>query len=136
MKLNSSNKKRIASLVDNLMSVMSLDQYSGFIEFYDHDDVYAEIAVDEQYKRFTIGFGKKCIAQNEVDTKQFKHLVAHELSHVITEPMYRIAIDAMTNITAKQLEHEREVATELISRFVMQMIKEDIPKVEIIENES
>lgn len=75
----------------------------------DNEGVAAKIRTDFKYLGITIFihppvlrmFGKK-------DYERIKEVLVHEFCHVLTDPIYKIAIDAVTNTSEKFLEEVRE----------------------------
>jgi len=51
-------------------------------------------------------------------------VLVHELSHLLTEPLYRIALDAVTNTSKKFLEDVRERQTQRIAQVVLKRFSE------------
>lgn len=62
------------------------------------------------------------------DYREIMRLLAHEFSHLLTEPLYCIAIDAVTNASREQLEYIREQQTQRIANIIMQDVPVSIYK--------
>lgn len=58
----------------------------------------------------------------ELRYEKVQQVVAHELAHVLTEPVYKVAINAVSNQTVDMLEAEREKLTERVARIALQVL--------------
>ncbi len=62
------------------------------------------------------------------DKRKVAEVIIHELCHVITDPMYKFAVDVVTNSNAKHLEDMREQSTQHIANIVMCALERENPK--------
>lgn len=54
--------------------------------------------------------------------ESFIDTLVHEFSHIITEPLYNIAINGVTNTGSKYLEDTRERQTQRVTNLVLKSI--------------
>ena len=50
-------------------------------------------------------------------------ILIHEFCHALTEPIYRIAVDSITNTSKPFLEETRERQTQRIARIILESSK-------------
>lgn len=62
------------------------------------------------------------------DKRKVAHIIVHELAHIITDPLYKIAVDAVTNSNGKYVEDVREQTTQQIANICMDLLEHDMPK--------
>jgi len=60
------------------------------------------------------------------DTEKLAFCLVHEFSHILTEPLYKVAVDATTNASANFLETIREQQTQRIALAVFRGIPEEL----------
>jgi hypothetical protein len=87
----------------------------------------ASIHVDETYLNFNIYVSDEFIldAWRDKDYDFIADCLTHEFSHVLTEPLYSIAINAVSNQTKDNLEKVREQQTERIAGIVRSHMPKD-----------
>ena len=88
--------------------------------------VMAEISINPAYLRFDIGFSEEFREPFKAgQSYEVARTIMHELAHVITEPLYIIAVDAVTNTSNDFLLAEREKATERIANAVLSQLPKE-----------
>jgi hypothetical protein len=97
------------------------------LECYNGEDVLAGMASDSNYLESTLRLyplAKKMYKDGRYS--EFGVVLVHEFCHILTDPLYKIAIDAVSNREGPNLEHVRENTTQLISVIVMPGIDKKI----------
>lgn len=83
--------------------------------------VAAEISQQQSYLSYVITFYPSF--KKEFDKKDYawcERVIVHELCHVMTEPLYDIAINHCPPAENSHVKRERERLTEILSKFVCQ----------------
>jgi hypothetical protein len=122
-------RKYLVLLIKNIRNDIRLNEWNGSLDYpgeYDKDDssIYMRISIDASYLRFTIEVFP--LVEEDYNKKNYDRIIraaTHELCHIITEPIYKIAIEGITNHQQPKLEEERERMTERISRLFTDNIK-------------
>jgi hypothetical protein len=84
----------------------------------------AEIDVDTRYLEFEVNLGAKFYQRwKKKEYRQMAELMAHELSHVYTEPYAELFEHYLPPKAKKQLAHINEQQTERLSKLIMLNIK-------------
>lgn len=101
--------------------------YTRERELVGNTELAAEISIDQTYLQFTITFYGKCYSFWEQKRyEDLARIVTHEMCHLITEPLYLIAIDAITNTSKDLLEDVRERQTQRIANVVFDALPKDV----------
>lgn len=88
--------------------------------------VVASINVDLMYLNITINIFPRFVeAYKEGGYDKCLEALTHEFAHVITEPLYKLAIDCQSNQTGKTLEEVRERQTQRVTNLVMIHLSRD-----------
>jgi len=114
-------KEYICTVMDVLLTLCNLTEYRYQVRYQKGLDPEAclSIAVDDEYFRLTLFYGDNALEELALGNKNWLiYALCHEVSHVYTHRLYRMAIPAQTHSSMKQLEYIREQETERISRLV------------------
>jgi hypothetical protein len=80
----------------------------------------AEVETDTRYLEARITLSGKFLKKwRNKEWRELAQTVAHELSHIYTDPYYELFWDLIPKKNRKQLEHINEQQTERIARLVM-----------------
>lgn len=112
-------KKFISEVLVNMKTIMKLDHYDVVMEYTDNDDVYGEIHIMPDYLFATITLHNKILDKDDYDDNKVLDVITHELTHILTDPLYLLATESTSNIQGKNLELVRESTTEHLSRLIM-----------------
>lgn len=125
----SAYKKYIRTLVDTLASRMHLQEWNINLKFDAKLDpeTAAEIEIDVPYLIAEIFIDKvmRDYYRNK-DGYTIAHILTHELSHILVEPIYIFARDAVTNQSSKLLHNVVEQQTQRISRVIDRQLPRSI----------
>lgn len=131
-------KKYIATLLDHLRREMFCGEYTMDIEYRESlgekSDaiVSANITVDGTYLHCIIRVSDHCHQlYKDKKYKRLAEILTHEMCHLLTEPLYKIAINAITNTSGDFLEEIRERQTQRITNALFHRMPKDfyIPKI-------
>ena len=118
-------KDFVRKTVRELTEYFNLSDWNGAIRWElpaekDEQTVAACIEINDKYLYATLYIGPalKKYWDNH-DWVNFIDLLVHEFSHILTEPLYDIAIDAVTNTSRKFLEEVRERQTQRITVLIL-----------------
>jgi hypothetical protein len=116
-------KAHINRLTVKLRRHFFLLEYLGRTCFYEVipkcENAAAAIDTDPTYLQLTLKVSEQVLDMWEAkDYEMIWRCLVHEFSHTITEPLYRIAIDAATNSSQKFVEEVRERQTQRIANIV------------------
>ena len=123
-----SYKKYIRELCDKLRTHFFHGEYAMLIKYEDEDEVGhqdgysvgAKIDISCRYLDFTITIYP--LIKTYFKDKEYRkicELLCHEFCHLLTEPLYLIGVDAVTNPEQKHLEDIRERQTQRICNIIM-----------------
>ena len=116
-------KKKIPTIVAKLTALFNLQEWSYTIKFEKTlpDEAAANCNVDEEYLYFKIGISEESLLLRlkEDDYEEIIDWLVHELVHVLIDPLYFIAADAMANTSFKFLTTKREQAVTRITNIIM-----------------
>jgi len=121
--------KYLIELVISFKHYLRLDEWKGEISIVkekraDKTDTYMDIHINQDYLDFNITVYPGVVeSYKQKDYAQIVEAIVHELSHIITEPLYLMGIEGITNQQVKTLEMERERATERIARIIIRQVK-------------
>ncbi len=133
-------KRYVQALCDRLKREFYLLEYDMSISF--HKDLEsnrphgtvpnAYIHIDIVYLKFEVHMNdeKEGAAFRDKDYYHIARVLTHEFSHLLTEPIYDIACDAISNQTKKHLEEVRERQTERIAGVIDSLMPDNwyLPK--------
>lgn len=89
----------------------------------EHESAAAAINITDQYLFANLFLSDAMQTRWENgDWFAFIDTLVHEFSHIITEPLYVIAINGITNPASKHLEDTRERQTQRVTNLVMKSI--------------
>ena len=94
---------------------------------YNGDDVIASMSSDHSYMYATLKLypaAVKLFKEGRYD--YLGACLVHEFCHVLTDPLYRIAVEGVSRREGPNLEHVRENSTQSISNIVMPGIDKSI----------
>jgi len=124
-------KQLIAEFTGKIQKFMSLHEWVGEIVYpkWIHDsDAAGSISVDFDYLTFKISIDEKIFKRiiDDGKTKDITNILVHELSHVLIDPVYKMAIDSQTNHTMPFLEERREQAVQRITNIILKVLPEEL----------
>jgi hypothetical protein len=116
-------KAHITRLTDKLRRHFFLTEYLIRTRYCDvipeYEKAAAAIDTDPTYLEITLKLSAQILDMWRLkDYQMIFRCLVHEFSHTVTEPLYRIAIDAATNSTQKFVEEIRERQTQRIANIV------------------
>lgn len=84
----------------------------------------AEVVIDTRYLQVDVSItGKIYQLWKEKKFKEIVEILAHEVSHIYTDPYYELFEHVLPKNMIKQLEHINEQQTERISKLIMLNIR-------------
>lgn len=130
-------RKFVRQLVGELQYRMFLTLYSIDINYAqdekaekkaDDKCVGADIKTDNRYYTGYITLYPVTHLLWDVGKKrELAEVVVHEMCHILTDPLYKIAIDAINNSNQKFIEDIREQTTQHICNMVMASLEKEKP---------
>lgn len=110
-------KKYILERIEKFVTAMSLTHYEGNVAFAeeDHDVFAALISTDITYLSFAMTI-YPCVF--DYSNKEIDKVIAHELCHIIIEPLAAIARLSVNDNTEKEFTRALENAVEHTSRLI------------------
>ncbi len=91
--------------------------------------VTADIVTDHRYYSATINlYPNTHDMWLNGDKYKVAQVIVHELCHILTDPLYKIAVDSVTNTNGKYVEDIREQTTQQISNICMDLLQKQNPK--------
>lgn len=87
----------------------------------------AKIRIDDRYLNFRISF-YPLVAKlyKEGNYRRIAEITVHEFAHILTEPLYRQAINAQTNMSGEMLEEIRERQTQRMTNVIITNLPKSI----------
>ena len=135
-KLYARYKKHTSELCQFLRTELFCGEYLMDIEYSKEEKksgesfVAGEIKIDTKYINFTVTFYPEHFRGYQAKNRhKFLATIVHEMCHLLTEPLYLLAIDGVTNRTLSYLEEVRERQTERIANAVFALIPEKLKKI-------
>lgn len=87
----------------------------------------ASIRIDTTYLNFTITISDVVYnAYKQEDFDSVRSILVHEFCHLLTEPIYNIAVNSITNTSIEFLEQTRERQTQRITNLLIPRIPLEI----------
>ena len=122
-------KKAVRNVIKEAKSIMLLNIYNIDIYFNKEDNERGEhiagtCSINTKYYDVDINFYPihfDCYKEN--DDYQFVKTIIHEMSHIITEPLYLEACQAIAPISRDYIETIREQTTEQIANIIYNLWK-------------
>ena len=117
----------VHAALKNYSSVLGLNQWEGTVIFAfkdcaDEPDTRADMNVDIRYRRATMRIYPKLYHDWELNgDDEIADVVAHEVCHILTQPLANLASNAWK--TKQEFHDEWEALTELISRLALRLYK-------------
>ena len=111
-------KKAVKNYVQKAKKVMLLDRYDVGVVFEkkkDKDGAMGKCYFDDKYLWVRIHIFPCFFKEDLTEQKQ---TLVHELTHVLIDPLYKIAINAVSNKEVEALETLREQTVEQLARFI------------------
>ena len=117
-------KKIVEKYLTKLVNHLNLQDWEINVVYVPHDHtdnvgVGMETDVDISYLRSEIRCYPIC---DKLTEKQIKHILCHELCHIITEPMYSLCRANVNPHLYSLVEEQREQETERIARIALQAL--------------
>lgn len=94
------------------------DNNAGVVAFIDINDSYLQAVIHMMPAAKTMF--------EEPDIERLAFCLVHEFAHILTEPLYKVAVDAATNASSGFLETIREQQTQRIALAVFRGIPEEL----------
>jgi hypothetical protein len=123
----------VMSLVKYLQSEFYLREWDIDVRFMPspkdkNGDVAAAIKTDHTYFNATVYVYPRLLEwwKDPASRGTVKEAIVHEFCHILTDPLYKIAIDAVSNSGAEFLETIREQQTQHISNIIKDYIPNKI----------
>jgi hypothetical protein len=92
-----------------------------------NEDVAAHIRTDFRYLNLTVYIRPPILRMYEAkDYRAIGECLIHEFCHILTDPIYKIAVDAITNSSHQFLEEVRERQTQRITNLIFPHIPKSI----------
>ena len=119
----------VFAALKNYSSVLGLNQWEGTVVFafkdcVDEPDTRADMNVDIRYRRATMRIYPKLYRDWILNgDNEITDVVAHEVCHILTQPLANLASNAWK--TKQEFHDEWEVLTELISRLAIRLYKHE-----------
>lgn len=128
MKYPATFKRYIRNVCNQLRIQFFCGEFELEIKFEDEKDhVVAAIRSDFKYLRLTVFVHPPVLRMYRANEfKEIGEALTHEFSHILTDPIYFIAIDAVNNSTQKFLEETRERQTQRIANIIFPNIPKRI----------
>lgn len=140
-KPNKQFKKYIRELADYVRTLLFQGEYEMSIAYMSENEnrnnrnnnrflKYAEIEIDFTYLTFTINIYP--LVENlwkKKDGWGIANIITHEMCHLLTEPLYHLAVPTISNATVDVLEEVRERQTQRITNTIMRFIPKDKYKI-------
>lgn len=128
--MKKNNKKKIENYKKWIDRVLVMLRNKFFVKEYewsvgyekDRDGIGAQIKIDTKYLNYDVTIFK-CVEEMYKKGKyqQCFNILVHEMCHIYTEPLYIIAIDAVTNSSKDFLELVREQQTQRIAGCISEI---------------
>ena len=106
-------------ILKKYISILNLNHFDIKLKFHkkEHENNAAgDCKIDLKYRWAEVGI-YPCAFEKEND---LDHIIAHELSHIIIEPLYTFCFDLMNTRfrTGVEIEEQREIAVDAIARAI------------------
>ncbi len=131
-------KRYVRELVVHLRRALNLTHYWIDIEYCEEvqgrsESVAASINIDLSYLNATLYVSDVIYDYwngGKIDLAY--EAMAHEMIHIITEPLYRYGVKGVTNPEQEHLEQDREIATQMVSYY---LYNNPTPEIKQLNNE-
>ena len=130
MKYKSQFRKDVVEVCKKLRWEFFVNEYRMDINFVAEDDnkkdeekTAASIPINGRYLTFKVNIYPVLQEIWKEDKSRMCEILIHEFSHLLTEPVYDIAINAVTNREAEYLEDIRERQTQRITNIIYPLLK-------------
>lgn len=92
------------------------------------EDAAADINVDSTYLSAIIRVGSDILRQryHARDSWQVMYTITHEFCHILTDPLFLVAVNGVTNSSVGFLRETNERQTTRIARILMGTIPQDV----------
>lgn len=131
MKYTANFKKDTNNICSKLRTIFFVGEYQMNINFVDKSqeeetETTATININSKYLTFTIHIFPILQEIYNQNKNEFTEILTHEFSHLLTEPLYLFAVDAITNPEQKHLEEARERQTQRITNIIYPYLKKEL----------
>lgn len=121
-------KKATMDIIKEVRSLMFLNHWNINVDFSKEDceeekTAAAKIEIQNKYLSADITFYLILYEIYKINDIQFAKTIIHELSHIITEPLYLEGFKATSKATEEYLETIREQTTEQIASIIYNLWK-------------
>lgn len=121
----------VRALCDKLRTEFFCGEYRMDIQYFDEitneGKAVATIRTDTKYLNFTINVSDGVLRLwREREYSRIAEILLHEFAHLLTDPLYDIAIDAITNTNKQFLEDVRERQTQRITNVIFWRLPKSI----------
>lgn len=122
-------RKWVAATVRTYKKRLGVEHYTGFITYESQDEkntsrgegfvLNAKIDIDRRYLRFTLYLYPEGMKLFKSDLEEFEALIAHELSHIVTQHLFDVGI--ATYRDEGEMLDAWESCTEMVARIAMKI---------------
>lgn len=120
-------KKYIRGHCRELKEHFQFQEWEMFISWEDNDFEKRDAAIDVRptYLEFTLRIYPQLMKPwKDKNAHEIMTALVHEFSHILTEPLYKVGVDSITNTSKDFLEDIREQQTTKIARIIMKFFRE------------
>lgn len=112
-------KKEISGYIRKWRSRLYLEEWDFTTHYLheDHGEATAEVVMRTDYKQASITLNPKFW---EADAQHREMILAHELCHLIVQPLVQLACDAGNGcaVSAREIDHWKEAVTQHVTNAV------------------
>jgi hypothetical protein len=133
MKYKKTFKGQVIEICRELRWAFYVNEYRMDIDFMAEDDsknenekTAASIPINARYLTFRVKIFPVLQEIWEEDKDRFTEVLIHEFSHLLTEPIYEIAVNSISNKESEFLEDVRERQTQRISNIIYPLLKKKL----------
>lgn len=131
-------RKFVRELVGDLQWRLFITNYSIDVSYAKDDKaekeskdncVAADIKTDHRYYTAYITiYPNTHLMWDNGKKREVANVVVHEICHILTDPLYKLTVDSVTNTSHKFHEDLREQITQQLANIVMAYLEKDKPK--------
>lgn len=123
-------KKYIRNVLFDLRTLVFAGEYNMDVNYVDwiqdSPKAAASIHVSEVYLQFTVTCSDTILSHwKKEEYSELGFVLLHECCHILTEPLYNVAIDGVTNMSKNFLEDIRERQTQRITNAIYLHLNEE-----------
>jgi hypothetical protein len=111
--------------VEKLKDILLLERHDFRYKRLDGDGHFMSISFRHPYLDMTLNYSERAIKTWQEDQRRHRRQLIHELCHVVTDPLYDVALRRFT--TTNEVENQRENVTDHIARIVDELTNQGPP---------